>query len=181
MNIKNNRRRRESVKQIESAFIELLQTKELHDITVCEICKRSRLNRSTFYANYTDIFELADKIKAYLEEEVNLLYEAEQAQKFNSNDYLKLFCHIKENQSLYRTYFKLGYDHQRRIEQYDTKLAEQYFDNRHIAYHMEFFKSGLNAIIKMWLSDGCKETPEEMNEILRREYQGRLLSDRKTT
>ena len=108
-------------------------------------------------------------------------YEAEQAQKFNSNDYLKLFCHIKENQSLYRTYFKLGYDHQRRIEQYDTKLAEQYFDNRHIAYHMEFFKSGLNAIIKMWLSDGCKETPEEMNEILRREYQGRLLSDRKTT
>ena len=103
MNIKNNRRRRESVKQIESAFIELLQTKELHDITVCEICKRSRLNRSTFYANYTDIFELADKIKAYLEEEVNPLYEAEQAQKFNSNDYLKLFCHIKENQSLYRT------------------------------------------------------------------------------
>lgn len=177
MNIKNNRRRRESVKQIESAFIELLQTKELHDITVCEICKRSRLNRSTFYANYTDIFELADKIKSHLEE-VNLLYEAEQAQEFN---YLKLFCHIKENQSLYRTYFKLGYDHQKKIEQYDTKLAEQYFDNRHIAYHMEFFKSGLNAIIKIWLSNGCKETPEEMNEILRREYQERFPSDKKTT
>lgn len=180
MNIKNNRRRRESIKQIEDAFIELLQTKELNDITVCEICKRSRLNRSTFYANYTDIYDLADKVKAHLEEEVNLLYEAEKVQKFNSNDYLKLFRHIKANQPFYRTYFKLGYDHQRKIEQYDTKLAEQHFDNRHIAYHMEFFKSGLNAIIKMWLAGGCKETPEEMNEILRREYQGRLPSERKT-
>ena len=55
MNTKNNRRRRESVKQIESAFIELLQTKELNEITVCEICKQSKLNRSTFYDNYTDI------------------------------------------------------------------------------------------------------------------------------
>lgn len=181
MNTKNNRRRRESVKQIESAFIELLQTKELNEITVCEICKQSKLNRSTFYANYTDIYELADKIKAHLEEEVGLLYEAERVQKFNSNDYLKLFRHIKENQSFYLIYFKLGYDHQLKIEQYDTKLAEQHFDNRHIAYHMEFFKSGLNAIIKMWLAGGCKETPEEMNEILRREYQGRLPSDRKTT
>ncbi|MBE5880666.1 MAG: TetR/AcrR family transcriptional regulator, partial [Lachnospiraceae bacterium] len=28
-------------------------------------------------------------------------------------------------------------------------------------------------IIKMWLGDGCKETPEEMAEILESEYRGR--------
>lgn len=173
MNIKNNRRRRESVRRIEKTFIELLQTKELHEITVSDICKRCELNRSTFYANYIDIYELADKVRANLEEEVNQLYEAEKTLKFNNNDYLKLFRHIKDNQLLYQTYFKLGYDNKFKLEQYDTNLARQHFGNRYIEYHVEFFRSGFNAIVKMWLAGGCRETPEEMEQIIRSEYRGR--------
>lgn len=173
MNTKNNRRRRESIERIERAFIELLQHKELNDISVSEICKICGLNRSTFYANFVDLYDLADKVRARLETEVCRLYEVEKLQGFNSNDYLKLFRHIAENQLVYRTYFKLGYDHQYAITAYDTRQAQQHFQNRHIAYHMEFFKSGLNAIIKMWLAGGCRETPEEMEEIIRSEYRGR--------
>ena len=173
MNIKNNRRRRESVRRIEKTFIELLQTKELHEITVSDICKRCELNRSTFYANYIDIYDLADKVRANLEEEVNQLYKAEKTLKFNNNDYLKLFRHIKDNQLLYQTYFKLGYDNQFKLEQYDTNLARQHFGNRYIEYHVEFFRSGFNAIVKMWLAGGCRETPEEMEQIIRSEYRGR--------
>ena len=62
MNVKNNKRRRQSQEKIEKAFIELLQTKELMQITVSEICSKTSLNRSTFYANYVDVFDLADKI-----------------------------------------------------------------------------------------------------------------------
>ena len=164
MNIKNNRRRRQSKERIEKAFIESLQTKELHQITVSDICKACQLNRSTFYANYEDIYDLADKVREYLETEVNLLYKEEKTQGFNSNDYLKLFRHIQGNQMLYRTYFKLGYDNQYQIRYYDTKQAIKYFDNKHIEYHITFFQSGFNAIVKMWLAGGCKETPEEMNE-----------------
>lgn len=173
MNTKNNRRRRESVERIEKEFIKLLQTKELHEITVSDICKNCKLNRSTFYANFADIYELADKVRIYLENEVNQLYEAERTQKFNSNHYLPLFRHIRENQLFYRTYFKLGYDNQFKLKYYDTNQARQYFDNQHIEYHIEFFRNGFNAIIKMWLAGGCKETPEEMDEIIKSEYQGR--------
>lgn len=88
MNTKNNRRRRESVERIKKTFVELLQTRELNQITVSDICKRCNLNRSTFYANYIDTYDLADKVSAHLEEEVNRLYKAEQQQDFNSNDYL---------------------------------------------------------------------------------------------
>ena len=173
MNIKNNRRKRQSKERIEKAFIESLQTKELHQITVSDICKACQLNRSTFYANYEDIYDLADKVREYLETEVNLLYKEEKTQGFNSNDYLKLFRHISENQLFYKTYFKLGYDNQFKIVKYDTKLATNHFDNRFIHYHIEFFKSGFNAIVKMWLNSGCRETPEEMNEIIQSEYKGR--------
>lgn len=173
MNIKNNRRRRESIARIEKVFIELLQTKELNEVTVSDICKISQLNRSTFYANYADIYELADKVREHLEEEVAQLYEAEITQGFNSNNYLKLFRHIQENQLFYRTYFKLGYDNQYHIKLYDTRQAQYHFDNKHIAYHIEFFRNGFNAIVKMWLAGGCKESPEEMDEIIHSEYQGR--------
>ena len=173
MNTKNNRRRRESVERIQKVFIQLLQTKELHEITVSDICKRCELNRSTFYANFVDIYQLADQVRMDLEREVNRLYEAEETEKFNSNDYLRLFRHIRENQLFYRTYFKLGYDNQFKLKYYDTHQAQQHFDNQHIEYHIEFFRSGFNAIIKMWLAGGCKETPEEMDQIIKREYQGR--------
>lgn len=173
MNTKNNRRKRESRERIEKAFIELLQTAELEQITVSDLCKAAGLNRSTFYANYLDIYDLADKVREGLEQSVALLYRDEVIWQYNSNNYLKLFRHIRENQLFYRTYFKLGYDDNYQIVQYDVELAKKHFDNRHIQYHMEFFKAGITKILKLWLEKGCLETPEEMNEIIMSEYQGR--------
>ena len=173
MNIKNNKRKRASMQKIEQVLIELLQTKELNQISVSDICKRANLNRSTFYANYVDIYGLADTIREKLEAQVADLYKNEIMQGFNSHNYLLLFRHIKENQIFYRTYFKLGYDETYQILTYDYKLAKKHFADRFIDYHMEFFKSGLTKMIKLWLQNGCRETPEEMFEILKSEYRGR--------
>lgn len=173
MNTKNNKRKRTSMQKIEQVLIELLQTKELNQISVSDICKRANLNRSTFYANYVDIYGLADTMREKLEAQVADLYKNEIMQGFNSHNYLLLFRHIKENQIFYRTYFKLGYDETYQILTYDYKLAKKHFADRFIDYHMEFFKSGLTKMIKLWLQNGCRETPEEMFEILKSEYRGR--------
>lgn len=173
MNTANNRRRRESVERIEKVFIDMLQTKELNEISVSDICKRAGLNRTTFYANYTDIYGLADSIRDKLENEVSEVYQEEINTGFNSNDYLKLFKHIKANQLFYKTYFKLGYDNNYRIITYDVNLAQEHFQNRFIEYHMEFFKAGITKIIKMWIENGCQESPEDMFEIIKSEYQER--------
>lgn len=173
MNTKNNKRKRASMQKIEQVLIELLQTKELNQISVSDICKRANLNRSTFYANYVDIYGLADTMREKLEAQVADLYKNEIMQGFNSHNYLLLFRHIKENQIFYRTYFKLGYDETYQILTYDYELAKKHFADRFIDYHMEFFKSGLTKMIKLWLQNGCRETPEEMFEILKSEYRGR--------
>ena len=116
-----------------------------------DICKKAELNRSTFYANYVDIYELADIIREKLEAQVSKLYKDEMTKRFNSNNYLVLFQHIKDNQIFYRTYFKLGYDEKYKILQYDSNLAQKHFGESFIEYYMEFFKSGLTKIIKIWL------------------------------
>lgn len=173
MNTPNNQRRRNSVAKIEKAFLTLLQDRELSKVTVSDICKMASVNRSTFYANFLDVYDLADRIRVHLEEEVKRLYDPEISQQFNSHDYLKLFRHIQENQLFYKIYFKLGYDNEHAVELYDVERAQRDFDNRYIHYHIAFFKNGFNAIVKMWLENGCSETPEEMEEIIISEYRGR--------
>ncbi len=171
MNTPNNKRKRESKQKIEKVFIQLLQTKELNEISVTEICKEAHLNRSTFYANYLDVYDLADKVALDLEQEVFSLYKEERDTKYKSNDFLKLFRHIKENQIFYQTYFKLNKDQNfNGVLLYDTNLSKVFFNDKYVDYHIEFFKAGLNAIIKKWLYNGCKEEPEEIDFIIKEEY-----------
>lgn len=154
MNVKNNRRKRDSMARITKVFLELVQEKEIGRISVTEICQKAGLNRATFYANYEDIYDLADKVMEDLSEQVNDIYRDELTVGYNSNDYAKLFRHIQQNQLFYRTCFKLGIAN-RPIVQYDTDQARKFFHNRDIPYHAEFFRAGLNRIIKMWLEGGC--------------------------
>ncbi len=172
MNVKNNRRRKESQEKIEKAFIELLQNREIKEITVSDIIKNTGLNRSTFYANYMDIFDLADRTRKQLENDFSALF-ADYDYLHERGGALKMFTHIRDNQIFYRTYFKLCYDDKHLISIYDTKRAEKENIDSNIKYHIEFFRNGLNAIIKMWLADGCRESPEEMAEVLKQEYRGR--------
>ena len=175
MNIPNNKRKKDSQLKIEKAFVDLLQKKEIYEINVIDIVKIAKVNRSTFYANYIDIYDLADKIGNNMINEVNELYSSERENNYNSHDYLKLFKHIQENQLFYKTLFKLGIDERNNITLYDTYLSKKIYDDKYIDYHITFFKSGLNAIIKKWLNNNCKESPEEILEILNTEYKGKSL------
>lgn len=170
MNTSNNQRRRESQNKIESVFIELLQSKDLSKISVTDICKLANINRSTFYANYLDIYDLSDKIKRKLVDEVKNIYLKERDYKINSNNFYKLFKHIKENQLFYKTYFKLNYNNDTDIVEFDYNLSKTLYNNKLIDYHIEFFKAGLNAIIKKWLDNNCKESVEDIEEIIKTEY-----------
>ena len=51
MNTPNNKRRKESQEKIIRVFLNLIQSKEVPEITVSDICKQANINRSTFYAN----------------------------------------------------------------------------------------------------------------------------------
>lgn len=170
MNKPNNKRKKESIFKIQKVFLELIQTKEINEISVTDICKKANVNRTTFYSNYIDIYDLADKIREMLENNLFELYSEEREKRYNSNDFLKLFKHIKDNQIFYKTYFKLGFEKSFIVKEYDYSQAELYYDSDKIDYHMEFFRAGITAIIKKWLYSGCKESPEEIVDIIKSEY-----------
>ena len=59
---RDDRRTQYSKRVIKESLLELLQEKPLNKITVKELCDRADVNRSTFYAYYTDIYELHRKM-----------------------------------------------------------------------------------------------------------------------
>lgn len=173
MNIKDNKRKRESQEKIEKTFLSLIQKREVKNISISEICKIAKINRTTFYANYIDIYDLIDKVRDHMLEEFKNIY-ANNTDGHTPENYLKMFKNIKENQIFYKTYFKLGFDVNYEIDYFDKDLAKKLYDNKYIDYHCEFFKAGITAIIKKWLASNCKEEPEEILEILKSEYSKKL-------
>ena len=175
MNTPNNKRKRESQEKIEKTFLQLIQRKNVEEISVSTICEISGLNRSTFYANYLDIYDLVEKVKERMADEFAQIQISENS-KQDRNGYLNLFKTIKENQIFFKTYFKLESISITPATGFPVDLAEKYYNNKYIDYHIEFFRAGLNAIIKKWLNGGCKESPEEMSEIIYTEYTKKDLS-----
>jgi len=172
MNVINNKKRKSSIEKIEKTFLQLIQKKNIEEISVSSICEMSGLNRSTFYSNYIDIYDLAEKVKQQMEVEF-AEFQLSNNSKQNADGYLTMFKHIKENQIFFKTYFKLESICMSFPTQYHVELAEKYYDNKYIDYHIEFFRAGLNAVIKKWLNNGCKESPEEINDIITTEYKNK--------
>ena len=102
----NNKKRKKSQQQIEKVFLQLIQKKNIGEISVSTICELSGLNRSTFYSNYIDIYDLAEKVKQQMEIQFAQFQLSNNA-KQDYNGYLNMFRYIKENQIFFRTYFKL--------------------------------------------------------------------------
>ena len=61
--VKGNRRIIYTKKVIRDSLVELLQDKDIHQITVTDICKKADINRGTFYTHYKDAFDLLQSIE----------------------------------------------------------------------------------------------------------------------
>lgn len=55
---------------IKDTFLNLLETKDITNITVTEICKEADINRATFYRYYIDIYDLLNKVEEEFTEEL---------------------------------------------------------------------------------------------------------------
>lgn len=167
MNTENNFRRHQSQVKIQKAFIQLAQSKKLQSISVTEICKQAKLNRSTFYANYADVYELADAIAQDLE--LNYIDWTKYENSFqNSNlSFLYLFKDIQRNQLLYKVYFNIGGTFSDRLQEFEVQNAPESVRTAMGRYNAAFFRAGITKIIKMWLDNHCAESPEEMYELIK--------------
>lgn len=178
MNTKNNLRFQQTEERIVEVFINLLQEKEIHKISVSEICRLSEINRTSFYLHYTDVYNLMEKIEHNMSLYFGKLFTA--PENYNLGDrFVRLFLFIQEHQNFYRVYL----NNQKEMHLLEGIIPDSAsaslqdmikklgFTKEHeYLYHQAFFKAGFTALVREWLNSGCMESPEELAEILHREY-----------
>lgn len=167
---KYNRKREYSMRVIRDAFLELLHVKSLEKITVTEICEKADINRSTFYANYLDIYDLSEKIQDEWYQEITALvadYEFLDEMDF----YTRQFS-FYQNSPLKEVLMFLPNDRiiDRLTQDMYAKVVgpriTESKDPLFLNYAYRYSVGGSNALIKQWIKEGMKTPPETIAEYM---------------
>ena len=160
MNTINNQRTRLSKILLKNALMDLLSEKgSVTKISVRELCERADLNRSTFYAHYSEPKELLEEVEAEL-----LDATREHLQKIGAeNDIgahrylLSFLIYIKENDKPFRTLLIDAGDPEFRSKFMQQSII-QFIENLDIAFPKEqeqyiysYILNGSTGVIIQWM------------------------------
>ena len=186
MNTKNNQRARSTDESIVRTVYGIMVTekKPASKITVREVCEKAQINRSTFYAHFLDVYDVVEKVERNMAERLTktFLQKLEEGAGLDVC-YASLFDFVREYKEFYRLYFSaasqsglIGVAWDLLRERTGALSWEQfgYESKDELIYHGEFFIYGMSAMLRCWIERDCKETPEELLAILKRQYAPRL-------
>ena len=162
-------------------MLSLMQQKDFHKITVSDICKESGVNRSTFYAHFTDVYDLMKKMQQDTFRDIQDTFKdthaGNYAEYFSESSLTRVLTHIKKNRLFYRACLSYG---QAATDMAKDELFIRYMrpfflslgfsetdaDERRMQYYFRFFFAGMIEVIRLWVESDCIETPEEMAAVI---------------
>lgn len=178
MNTKGNQRAMQTEQRIKWVFLELLKEKDISHISVSEICQRAEIHRTTFYVHYKDVADLMEKLIGEMYMQI-MSFFVQEGGPVQSSGFLRLFEMIREQKAFFITYLEAGGNLDFGYDQLPVELRSRvdeviavmgFASQEELFYHQTFFCEGLSAVIRRWIGRGCRESPEEMQRIIVREY-----------
>lgn len=166
------KRKTKTVEALENSILELLEEKELSEITVVEICKKAAVHHSTFYLHYYDQRDLYEsviengnrEISAILEEafrgEMPELVLRDLVSRIKDSKYFVRLIKQKNN-SAYR---ELIINNAAPI--LDEKMKRLWHDGDR-EYVIGFMLNGTVSIIETWIKHAYEEESYIANLIFR--------------
>ena len=181
---KVDRRVRKTKEALRNGLLQLMQEKQINEITVKELTELVDINRATFYNHYHDIYDLFSSIEKEMYEEIQRTLDRYTLNKevyqkrihFPAEQsplplFLEIFNFLVENMEM--CLFLLG-------DKGDSEFIEKvlnYGKHKYIKewqkiYHVDnpelldatyaFVASGFMGLIRYWLANGMKQSPQEM-------------------
>ena len=177
MNTKNNQRFRDMDKKLKATMLELLETTDFEKITVKSICETAHVKRSTFYAHYSDVYEIMEQMEEHLNEELLESYSDSPQEKdsvFPLWPFIPFLRHIKKHACFYRTALKQRRDFP--LKQGYEPMWNQIIKPKCIAagitsesemlYYFVYFQAGFTMVLRRWVDTGCQESEEAVARII---------------
>lgn len=181
---REDRRVRYTKMVLKQSLIDLLKRKSIDKITVTELCEVADLNRSTFYAYFSDPLDLMHQIENELLRDLSIYigdakFIADEAETFQL--ITRIFEYIAANADLCLVllgengdiaFLKelLAYVQQLSAREWEGVAA---VDAEIVDYLSLFGVNGCIGVVQKWLQSGMRKTPAEMAEIIiKLMYQG---------
>lgn len=180
MKEKTDRRVKYTKAILKEALVELLKERNISKISVTALCEEADVNRSTFYAHYTDQFDLLRQIedevisnlKIYLEQYVD------DRMPITEQNLKGILEYAKTNSDLFVVLLGENVDHAFHndlMELVDLIPFQYNAEESKKEYLLTFAITGCISVLHKWLIEKREETPEQMaNFVLKFIYNGLL-------
>lgn len=166
-NDESNRICRES---IEGAFIELLKTNSIDELTIQQIVDKAGVSRMAYYRNYSSKEDILDNIFDEVHSAI-----IEEAQRYSSKGGYNRSCRaVFEAMNKYVKYREgseviINAHESERFLALFSRAAEQTEENNSKAerYCSMFWAGAIFNVMTYWIKTGMHETPEEIEQYCR--------------
>lgn len=172
---KTDRRVRKTRALLLQGLIQLLEQKEIKDISVKELSDLVDINRGTFYLHYTDIYDMLNKIEDELFQEFNEILDRDLNSEIPTtalNTVLQdIFMLLEKHRDIARVMIgphgDLAFVNRLRslVAERSKSILEQAHSSNNDEYLTSFIISGCVGIIETWLNHPSPLPPAEMAEL----------------
>lgn len=175
MEKKTDRRVRYTLMVIKESFVRLLEQKPISKISVKEICEAADINRATFYAHFTDPYDLLSHIETEMIDGINQYlrsYDFTDRSRASVEMLAKILEFIKANAKIFNILLNSNGDIQF-LQEVVQVIGEQHFfalaESRDDSEYMFlFFANGCIGMIRKWLKEGMQKPTGELAELILR-------------
>ncbi|MCJ7585615.1 MAG: TetR family transcriptional regulator C-terminal domain-containing protein [Anaerolineales bacterium] len=179
MNTKDNLRTLKTQDKIKIILLDKLCGKPINQITVKEICREAKINRTTFYTHYDNIYDLMQNINVEMQQGIRKLAVDPNSGIFRpltEKGLEQLIIYIHEQAHFYRILLndfnglniidrELAAQWENEIEPAMRKKTDTI--KNELRYRFEYFNWGFRGIIRKWLNTNCPESPEELTQLIK--------------
>lgn len=160
-----DRRTVKTRQKIEAGLMQLLESRHLNQVTVSALCQLVKINRSTFYRNYHDTYDVYEQMERRLTEQFLRESDLRKAR----DELLRLIYH---HQTFYREFFYSQLESKyikqtvRQIYRQMKGDPELVKNNPNLVISYQYNYYGFLGVIKEWLDRGCPESLQQLGAVL---------------
>lgn len=144
--------------QLSQTLIQLLQEKDLHNLTVKEVCLKAQIGRASFYRYYFSLEDVLSQQSHRLMQEWGREFEAN-PQSTPDRVFQSLFQHFQEHKEFYSILYRYQLT-QVIVDTIKEKIELTADLPNDIAY-------AIFGWINEWISRGMLESPSHLNQIFK--------------
>ena len=169
--IKEDRRVRKTKRALREGLAELLMVKSIQNITVKELSDKVDINRSTFYANFTDIYDLYHQTEDAVVQEISNIFLENYASSPRSFFEI-LFQYVSDNKQICCMFFGKNVSptfFSRLTALFKESCLSCWCDSYGVAnttkeleYYAHFYLSGGLAVVDKWAKENFEYSGEQL-------------------